>query len=118
MFRALTLRQRETACLSLTEGQCSKRSTLLSVLACSTKWKMVENGEETSMLKEFAKVTLDIISQISFNINVEAIEHPESHFPVAITSYLRGVQANLDIPFGATLLSIFQFRLFQSSEQK
>ena len=79
---------------------------------------VVENKEQTSMVKEFAKVTLDIISQISFNVNVGAIENPESHFPVAITSYLRGVQANFEIPLSATMLSIFQFRLFQNAEQK
>ena len=79
---------------------------------------VVENREETSMLKEFAKVTLDIISQVSFNISIGAIEHPESHFPVAITSSLRGVQANLNNPLSPTLLSIFQFRLFQNAEQK
>ena len=79
---------------------------------------VVESGEETSMVKEFAKVTLDIISQVSFNTSVGAIEHPESRFPVAITSYLKGVQANLNIPLSPTLLSIFQFRLFQNAEQK
>ena len=79
---------------------------------------VVENGEETSMLKEFAKVTLDVISQVSFSTSVGAIEHPESRFPVAIASSLRGIQANLNIPLSATMLSIFQFRLFQNAEQR
>ena len=79
---------------------------------------VVENGEETSMLKEFGKVTLDIMSQVSFNINVGAIEHPESRFPLAITSVLQGMQTCLKIPVSSFLLSIFQFKLFQTAEQK
>ena len=79
---------------------------------------VVENGEETSMLKEFGNVTLDIMSQVSFNINVGAIEHPESHFPLAITSVFRGMQVCFKIPVSSYLLSIFQFKLFQTAEQK
>ena len=79
---------------------------------------VVENAEETSMLKEFGNVTLDIMSQVSFNINVGAIEHPESQFPLAITSVFKGMQACLKIPVSSFLLSIFQFKLFQTAEQK
>ena len=79
---------------------------------------IVENGEEASMLKEFGNVTLDIMSQVSFNINVGAIEHPESQFPLAITSVFKGMQACLKIPVSSFLLSIFQFKLFQTAEQK
>ena len=79
---------------------------------------VVENKEIVSMVKEFAKVTLDIISQVSFNINIGAIERPDSPFPTAIASYLRGVQASINIPVSSAFLSIFKFRLFQTASQK
>jgi cholesterol 24(S)-hydroxylase len=59
---------------------------------------VVESGKPTSMVEEFAKVTLEAISQVSFNINTHAIEAPNSPFPAAIRHYLRGIQHNFDMP--------------------
>ena len=79
--------------------------------------KVADAGKPVSMVEEFAKATLDAISQVSFNINTNTIEDPESPFPSAVRNYLRGVQANLDIPIPAIFLSIFQFKLFQTDTQ-
>ncbi len=55
--------------------------------------KVADAGKPVSMVEEFAKVTLDAISQVSFNINTNTIEDPESPFPSAVRNYLRGVQS-------------------------
>ena len=75
-------------------------------------------GKPVSMVHEFAKVTLEAISQVSFNINTNAIELPDSPFPDAIRNYLQGVQDNINIPLNSTLLALFQFKLFQNSTIK
>ncbi|XP_028398126.1 cholesterol 24-hydroxylase-like [Dendronephthya gigantea] len=75
-------------------------------------------GKPTSMVHEFAKVTLEAISQVSFNINTNAIELPDSPFPDAIRNYLQGVQDNINIPLNPTLLALFQFKLFQNENIK
>ncbi|XP_028391168.1 cholesterol 24-hydroxylase-like, partial [Dendronephthya gigantea] len=80
--------------------------------------KVAADGEHVSMVKEFTNVTLEAISQVSFNINTNAIEDPESPFPSAIRNYLRGVQANIDIPLPAAVLGIFQFEIFQKDSQR
>ena len=80
--------------------------------------KIADAGQPVSMVQEFAKATLDAISQVSFNINTNTIENPESPFPSAIRNYLLGVQANLDIPLPSTFLGIFQYKLFQNETQK
>ncbi|XP_028400170.1 cholesterol 24-hydroxylase-like [Dendronephthya gigantea] len=79
---------------------------------------IVDGGKPTSMVQEFANVTLEVISQVSFNINTHAIEDPESPFPEAIRHYLRGVQANAEIPLNPTILAIFQFKPFQNATQR
>ena len=79
---------------------------------------VVDGCETVSMVEEFSKVTLEAISQVSFNINTNAIEDPQSPFPSAIRNYLRGVQANFEIPIPAAVLGIFQFKLFQKESQR
>ena len=79
---------------------------------------VVEGGKAVSMVSEFAKVTLEAISQVSFNINTKAIEDPDSPFPNAIRHYLKGVNNNLKIPLSASLLAVFQFELFQNATIK
>ena len=79
---------------------------------------VADGGEIVSMAEEFSKVTLETISQVSFNFDTNAIEDPESPFLSAVRSYLQGVQANLDIPISPALLGIFQFKLFQSASQR
>ena len=76
---------------------------------------VVDSGKPVSMVSEFAKVTLEAISQVSFNIDTQAIEDPDSPFPNAIRHYLKGVQGNFEIPLTTSLLAIFQFKLFQSA---
>ena len=80
--------------------------------------KVADSGKVVSMLNEFGKATLEAISEVSFNIDTNVIEDPESPFPSAIRNYLKGVQANLDIPISSTFLYIFQFKLFQKESQK
>ena len=80
--------------------------------------KVADSGKVVSMVDEFGKATLEAISQVSFNIDTNVIEDPESPFPSAIRNYLKGVQANCDIPISSTFLSIFQFKLFQNESQK
>ena len=79
---------------------------------------VVDDGKPTSMVSEFSKITLESISQVSFNIDTHAIEHPDSPFPEAVRQYTKGVQDNIEIPLSPTLLSIFQFKLFQNSTKK
>ena len=79
---------------------------------------VVDGGKPTSMVQEFAKVTLEVISRVSFNINTHAIEDPNSPFPGAIRQYLSGMQDNIDIPLHPTLLAIFQFKLFQNATKR
>ena len=80
--------------------------------------KVADSSKVVSMVDEFGKATLEAISQVSFNIDTNAIEDPESPFPSAIRTTLKGVQANFDIPMPATFLGIFQFKLFQNESQK
>ena len=79
--------------------------------------EVADSGKPVSMVQEFGNVTLDAISQVSFNINTNAIEDPESPFLSAIRNYLRGVQVNIDIPIPSIFLAIFQFKLFQTNSQ-
>ena len=76
------------------------------------------SGKPTSMLYEFAKVTLEAISQVSFNINTHVIEKPDSPFPTAIRNYGKGVKDNMEIPLSPTFLGIFQFSLLQNSTKR
>ncbi|XP_028418459.1 cholesterol 24-hydroxylase-like [Dendronephthya gigantea] len=80
--------------------------------------KIVDSAKPTSMVQEFANVTLEVISQVSFNFNTHAIEDPESPFAEAIRHYLRGVQANAEIPLNPTMLAIFQFKPFQNATKR
>ena len=79
---------------------------------------VVDGGKPTSMVQEFANVTLEVISQVSFNINTNAIEDPNSPFPQAIRRYLMGVQDNIVNPLPSTLLAIFQFKMFQNATKR
>ena len=79
---------------------------------------VVDGGKPTSMVQEFANVTLEVISQVSFNFNTHAIEDPESPFSEAIRHYLRGVKANAEIPLNPTILAIFQFKPFQNATKR
>ncbi|XP_028406559.1 cholesterol 24-hydroxylase-like [Dendronephthya gigantea] len=79
---------------------------------------IVDGGQPTSMVQEFGKVTLEVISQVSFSINTHALEDTNSPFSAAVKDYLSGVQDNLDNPFSPTLLGIFQFKLFQNATKR
>ena len=79
---------------------------------------VVDGGKPTSMVQEFANVTLEVISQVSFNFNTNAIKDPNSPFPLAIRHYLTGVQANLVSLFPSTFLAIFQFKIFQNATKR
>ena len=79
---------------------------------------VIDGGKPTSMVQEFANVTLEVISQVSFNINTNAIEDPNSPFPQAIQRYLTGVQANLVNLLPSTLLAIYQFKMFQNATKR
>ena len=79
---------------------------------------VVDDGKPTSMVQEFAKVTLEAISQVSFNIDTQAIEDPNSPFPSAIRLYLKGVQDNFEMRVSPTLLAIYQLKLFQNDVKR
>ena len=79
--------------------------------------KVADSGEPVSMVKEFTKLTLDAINQVSFNINTNTIEDPESPLLHAIRNYFKGMQANFEIPLHPTLLAVFQYKLFQTHSQ-
>ena len=79
---------------------------------------VVEGCKPVSMVSEFAKVALEAISQVSFNIDTKAIEDSNSPFPNAVRHYLRGVDDNLRIPLSPSLLAIFQCKLFQNATMK
>ena len=79
---------------------------------------VVDGGQPTSMVEEFAKVTLEAISQVSFNINTHAIEDPNSPFLAAVRDYISGTQDNFENPLSPTLLCIFQFRIFQNATKR
>ncbi|XP_028406560.1 cholesterol 24-hydroxylase-like [Dendronephthya gigantea] len=79
---------------------------------------VVDGGQPTSMVEEFAKVTLDTISLVSFNIKTNAIEDSNSPFPAAVRDYFSGMQDIYKIPLSSTLLGIFQFKPFQNATKK
>ena len=84
-----------------------------------TRIGIVVDGEKpTSMVSEFSKVTLEAISQVAFNINTHAIEHPDSPFPQAIQISLMAVQDNMNMPLNSTMLAIYQLKLFQNATKK
>ena len=79
---------------------------------------VVGDGKPTSMVQEFAKVTLEAISQVSFNIDTQSIEDPNSPFPSAIRLYTRGLTDNIEMRVSPTLLAIYQFKLFQNDTKR
>ncbi|XP_028405453.1 cholesterol 24-hydroxylase-like [Dendronephthya gigantea] len=79
---------------------------------------IVHDRQPTSMVKEFANVTLEVASQAFFNIETHAIEIPNSPFPAAMQNYLRGIQHNFDIPLHPVFLTIFQFKIFQNATKR
>jgi cholesterol 24(S)-hydroxylase len=79
---------------------------------------IADGGKPISMAQEFAKVTLEAISQVSFDINTNAIEDPDSPFPGAIRCYLSGVQDNIELAVDYRLLGIFQFKLLQNDTKR
>ncbi|CAB4014268.1 cholesterol 24-hydroxylase-like [Paramuricea clavata] len=80
--------------------------------------EVADGAKPVSMVKEFAKATLDTISKVGFDMNTTTIEDPDSPFPSAIRHYLDGVLANFQIPISSQLLGIFQFKLFQTDSQR
>ena len=80
--------------------------------------KMADQGEPVSMVEGFTKFTLDVICQVSFNINTKTIEEPESPFSSAVHNYIDGIQANFIIPLNPALLAIFQYKPFQMHSQR
>ena len=80
--------------------------------------EVADGAKPVSMVKEFAKATLDTISKVGFDMNTTTIEDPDSPFPSAIRHYLDGVLANFQIPISSELLGIFQFKLFQTDSQR
>ena len=79
---------------------------------------VIADGKPMCMVEEFRKVTLEIVSKVSFNINTHTIEDPNSPFPEAIREHTGGIQDNFDIPFHPILLAIFQFKLFQNATKR
>lgn len=80
--------------------------------------QIAQCGDAVSMVQEFAKVTLEVISQVSFNINTNAIEDPDSPFRLAVLDYLEGVQTSLEFPLNNFFLRIFQFYVFQKGSHR
>ena len=78
---------------------------------------IADAGRPVSMVAEFGKATLESISQVSFHINTNSIEDPESPFPSAIANY-RGVQANIESPLLSLLLGTFQYDIFLNGSQR
>lgn len=79
---------------------------------------VVDGGKPTSMVEKFGNVTLEVISQVSFNINTNVIDDPNSPFLQAIRHYMMGVQHNMENPLPSTLLSIFQLKIFQNATKR
>ena len=79
---------------------------------------VVNGGKPVSMVSGFGKITLETISEVSFNLNTNVMELPHSPFPNAIQNYFQAIQDNIDIPLSPTLLAIFQFKIFQNDTKK
>ncbi|EDO32230.1 predicted protein [Nematostella vectensis] len=60
---------------------------------------LADGKTEVRMADEFAKVTLDVIGKVGFNIDVNSIGDENSPFPSAITTALDGLQKGMRNPF-------------------
>ncbi|XP_046840506.1 cholesterol 24-hydroxylase-like [Xenia sp. Carnegie-2017] len=79
---------------------------------------IVKEQKAISMLVEFGKATCEAISQVSFNIDTQVIENPNSKFPSAIRLAMEGVEDNLNSFLSSTLLTMFQCSFLQNEKKK
>ncbi|XP_046840511.1 cholesterol 24-hydroxylase-like [Xenia sp. Carnegie-2017] len=80
--------------------------------------RIVKEQKPISMMVEFGKATCEAISQVSFNIDTQVIENPNSKFPCAIRLAMEGVEDNFEIPLSSTLLTMFQWSFLQNEKKK
>lgn len=62
------------------------------------------------MVDEFARVTLDIIGKVGFNIDLNNIGNPDSAFPNAVFKTLQGIQSSFQNPFWMFQTSMFSYQ--------
>ncbi|XP_068683849.1 cholesterol 24-hydroxylase-like [Montipora foliosa] len=63
-----------------------------------------------NMAEEFARVTMDVIGKVAFNVDVDAIRDADSLFPSAISNVLEGIQVSFRSPFWRVDFTQFPFQ--------
>ncbi|XP_068729246.1 cholesterol 24-hydroxylase-like [Montipora capricornis] len=68
--------------------------------------EMADGKTVVDMAEEFARVTLDVIGKVAFNVDVDA----DSIFPSAISKVFKGIQESLQSPFWRVDFTQFPFQ--------
>ncbi|XP_071495148.1 cholesterol 24-hydroxylase-like [Diadema antillarum] len=61
--------------------------------------KLADGKTDVAMLEKFNSITLDVIGKLGFGLDLNIIEDPQSPFPVAATTCLKGLQKSLVMPW-------------------
>ncbi|XP_022782298.1 cholesterol 24-hydroxylase-like [Stylophora pistillata] len=69
--------------------------------------EMADGKTVVNMAEEFARVTLDVIGKVAFNVDVDTIQDANSPFPSSVYKCLKGVMLSLRTPFWRISVSTF-----------
>lgn len=72
--------------------------------------QLADGNTPVRMADEFARVTLDIIGKVGFNIDLDTVHNPASKFPTAVSKMLEGIQAGFQNPFWMFNFSMFPYQ--------
>lgn len=72
--------------------------------------QLADGSTPVKMVDEFARVTLDIIGKVGFNIDLDTIRNPASKFPTAVSKVLEGIKASFQNPFWMFNVSMFPYQ--------
>ncbi|KAK2561702.1 Cholesterol 24-hydroxylase [Acropora cervicornis] len=67
--------------------------------------EMADGKTVVDMAEEFARVTMDVIGKVAFDVDLDVIIDKNSPFPAALTETLKGVQESFFAPFWQVDLS-------------
>jgi len=80
--------------------------------------ELADGKTVVNMAEEFARVTLDVIGKVAFNVDVNVIRDANSPFPSAVSKGLEGIQQSLRSPFWRVSVSTFPFQRSVSEAAK
>lgn len=72
--------------------------------------KMADGKTIVDMADEFARVTLDVIGKVAFNVDLDAVQDANSPFPSSISKSLKGMHDCLRMPFWRISVTTFPYQ--------